>query len=99
MMKVKVFVHAKYEKHYSNETGKFINGITYNAWPIECDSWGTLVHETEIDVPQVDENEVINGTVKIMRAEQRKIRAEAEAKFQNIEQQIQEMLCLPGVAA
>ncbi len=93
-MKVKVFVHAKYGRHYDADTGRFCNGVEYLAWPMESEAWGVFFHEAEIDVPEVDENSLRDGQVKIMREEQQRIRAEAEVKYQNIEQQIQEMLCL-----
>lgn len=95
-MKVKAYVHAKYDDHYDAESGKYIKGFRYVAWPCKGDSWGFFVCEHEFEIPAVDENELRNGVVKLMRDEQQKIRADAEVKFQNIEQQIQEMLCLPA---
>lgn len=94
-MKVKVFVHAKLNDVYENGANR--KKMIYQAWPCHYEVWGTLVCETEIDVPdQISEADVIRNTVKVMRKQQQVIRADAEVKFQNIEQQIQEMLCLPA---
>jgi len=90
-MKVKVYVHAAWDS--------FGKKFDYTAWPYKSDAFGVLVLTKEIDAPEVDETELKSGVVKFMRAEQQKIRAEAEVKYQNIEQQIQELLCIEDKSA
>ena len=85
-MKVKAWVYAEYS-HYSR-------GFTYSVWPHDSYGAAVKVWEGEVDIPDIDESQLVNGTVKLMKDAQQKIRAEAEAKVQNIEGQIQELLCL-----
>ena len=86
-MKVTAFVHASYDSYKK----KFV----YQTWPHKSDGiFGVFIGEIEFDAPDVDEGELKNGTVKAMKSEQQKIRAEAEVKIQNIEQQIGELLCI-----
>ena len=86
-MKVKAFIHASYDSYRKQ--------FEYQTWPHKSDGiFGTFVCEHEIDIPEVSEADLINGTVSAMKSEQQKIRAEAEAKVQNIEQQIGELLAI-----
>ena len=93
-MKVTAYVHAKFDEYWDDKTNTIKQGWKYNAWPCNSESWGVLIGKVEIEVPAVDESELTKGQVKIMRAEQQKIRVESEVKFQQIEESIQKMLCL-----
>ncbi len=88
-MKVDVYVYAKVENWR-----KDVCYYAYFTGDIPGNHMGTLIAETSVEIDEPNIHEIIDGTVKTMRAEQQKIRAEAEVKYQNIEQQIQEMLCL-----
>lgn len=85
-MKIKGYVHAEWIDFHK----KFV----YQVWPCKSASFGVIVCEVEFDAPDVDEAELIKGQVKIMREKQQEIRADAEVKFQQIEESIQKMLCL-----
>jgi len=85
-MKLKAYVHA--------EWNDFDKKFLYKVYPCEAAAFGVFIAEVEIDAPEVDEGELIKGQVKLMRDKQQEIRAEAELKFQQIEESIQKMLCL-----
>ena len=93
-MKVKAFVYAKFEDIYDSGTGHFKKGFIFSAWPCKCDTWGVFVGEHEFDMPDVDENELRGGVVKLMKEKQQQIRAKCETEVQNIEQQIGELLAI-----
>lgn len=91
-MKIPVFVYAQIDT-YSKQ-------VQYDVWPRKSEIWsGTCVYETEIDVPDADRGMVLNATVKSMRDEQQKIRAEAQLKAERIEQDIAELLCIEDRSA
>ncbi len=85
-MKVKVYVYAKVDA--------FDKTASYYAYFCKTSHMGTFVVETSVDIDEPPLQEIMDGTIKDMRAAQQKIRADAEVQYQNIEQQIQEMLCL-----
>lgn len=49
-------------------------------------------HDIEVEIP--NDFDPVPGQVEKMRAEKQRILAEAHVKAQNIEQQIQELLCI-----
>ena len=85
-MKAPVYVYVTY-----SQVNKCIQ---YEAWPCKSDAWGQLHCETEIDIPEANMDDVINGKITSMRVEQQKLRADCELKVQNIEQQIGELLAI-----
>ena len=90
-LKTKAFVYAEFDKYSKS--------VRYAVWPNASMSYaGNVIAETEIEFDEPEFNDVINATVKVMKAEQVRIRAEAEAKVNNIEGQIQELLCLEDLS-
>ena len=86
-MKIPVYIYAQIQP-YSKEVNYFAYFVP------DSKHMGVEIAKTEIDFDEPPLDKVIQGAVVNMRAEQQKIRAEAEVKYQNIEQQIQEMLCI-----
>jgi hypothetical protein len=86
-MKLPVYVYA--------EKNTYDGRVTYRAlsWKSET-LWGTMFCETEIDFPEANMAEVINGQVKVLRIQQQQIRAKCEVEVQKIEQQIGELLAI-----
>lgn len=86
---VKVTLHAKADK-YSD------NGLAFSVFDHQdMSSYGYVACDTvevEFDLPPGDV--LVNGLVAAYRAEQTRIRAEAQAKITAIEETIQKMLCL-----
>jgi len=87
-MKIKAYIYAEYNSHSKS--------FNFQPWGHKCldNTFGKFIGETEVEFPDVDPVELLKGQVVLMRAEQQKIRAEAEVKYQNIETQIQQMLCI-----
>lgn len=85
-MKVKTYFFAEYDA-WSKE-------FSFVAWPHENWKGKVLVHTAEVEIPDLDSKHLTNGLITAMKDEQQEIRAECEVNVQNIEQQIQEMLCI-----
>lgn len=101
-MKVKIYIHARPTEKYNPTTGNFDKSWGYEAWSTKSEHFGVFVSEHEIDVPEVDEKELVTGTVKILRDKQQQVRAERESELNQIEEQIQQLLCIEdksGVSA
>jgi len=54
----------------------------------------TAIQTFELDVDVPPRDVLVNGAIKAYRAEQSKIRAEAEKKAMRIEEAIQSLLCI-----
>tara|TARA_R110000868_G_scaffold142759_13_gene360252 strand:+ start:687 stop:965 length:279 start_codon:yes stop_codon:yes gene_type:complete len=91
-MKSPAFVYAK--------ICPFTKVMEYRTYPSKSDIWGgILVCETEIEFPEPDYGEVLNGTVSEMRNAQKDIRAKAQVQVEAIEQTIGELLCIEDRSA
>ena len=87
-MKIPVYVYAEAETWGDKK-------ILYKPYYATCmDHIGMEFYQCEIDIPVPDRADVINRTVKLMRAKQSRIRADAEVKTQNIEEQIGRLLSI-----
>ena len=86
-MKLKIYIHASHSaalrKHY------------FSADCIDLSSAGFLkLEEREIDFEPPPEAVLVAGTIDAYRAEQTKIRAEAQAKVSAIDERIQSLLAI-----
>lgn len=92
-MKIKIYMHA--ERDYYNKKWDIIPRIHDMS---DTAGFGHVVDivEVEFDFNTPLESEMVKRAIVSMREVQGKIRAKAEIEVQNIEQQIQEMLCLPS---
>ncbi len=90
-MKVKLYVHADYESW--NKKWEF---KTWQNDMTDTEGFGYCVQvvEIEFDFKEPTHDELVKKHILAMRNVQTKLRAETEVKIQNIEQQIQEMLCI-----
>ena len=90
-MKVKVYVHAEYASW--NKQWSFVPRLCDMS---DMENFGTCVQvvEIEFDFKEPTHDQLINKTVLSMRKVQTQLRAKCEVEVQNIEQQIQEMLCI-----
>ena len=86
-MKVKTSVWAYYSE--------FSKDWNYTSHDADMSKVGWIkVSDHEIEFDELPRDVLVNGTIDAFRAEQQRIRAEAEVKAQNIEAQIQELLCI-----
>jgi hypothetical protein len=86
-MKTKVYFYAEYQA--------WDDKVVYKPWRFpDAASLGVFFYETEVDIPEVKRADLINGTVKNLRLAQQVIRAEAQTKVTEIEQQIGELLAI-----
>ncbi len=90
-MLIKVFVHA--ERCPYSKKWEFVPRLADMS---DMSGFGHVVEtiELEFEFNEPCETELVEHTVRGLRKVQQKIRADAEVQFQNIEQQIQEMLCI-----
>ncbi|MHB1328012.1 MAG: hypothetical protein ACYC2K_07405 [Gemmatimonadales bacterium] len=87
-MKIKGFIHAKYDE-YERE-------YHFSVWTqdmTQCQGY-VLVEEVEIEFTPPPHNVLVNGTIEAYKAEQQKIRAEAESKVNRLQQSINDLLCI-----
>lgn len=85
---VEVFIHAKLNS-ISKE-------VYYSAYSCDMTRYegGTLVEVIKLEIDEPLYDQVVAETVMKMREKQAELRGEAEKKVANIEQQIQNLLCL-----
>jgi len=85
---IKGFVH--YRKHRWEDTASYV------CYPCALenspDTLPILEHDFEVEIP--DTFDPINAKIGILRQEKQRIQAEAHVKAENIERQIQELLCI-----
>lgn len=84
---VPVYVFA----HYNEYLKKFC--LITDGSDIMADTW-VLVKETGIEVEMPAHEVLVAAAVKTLRAEKAKILAEAQVKANEVEQKIQEFLCI-----
>lgn len=73
--------------------------IFYSVHSRQDSCSGVCIAETEIEIPDPNRADIINGTVKILRVRQQSIRADAELAVQKIEQEIGELLAIEDRSA
>ena len=94
---MKIAAHLHYSKDYTGK-GKF------ELWPCKIDT-GTdhmFIKTIEVDVEEVGvptQDEVNHWLVTGLRKEKETLLADTHAKVSRIDNQIQQLLCLPGVVA
>lgn len=86
-MKLPIYVYATYNE--------FTKNWNYHTGPagMETEGW-VPVAEKEVQFDTLPDEVLRAGTVAAYRAEQQRIRADAEQKAMRIEQTIGDMLCL-----
>ena len=88
-MKLKAYVHAQYceyEKRYNLQVwGHDMTGTA---------SLGPLVEVVEIDVAMPPNDVLVNGTIEMYRQQQKKVIAEAERVNAELQQRINDLLCI-----
>lgn len=93
-MKIKGFVHAVYEQY-----DKKWEYTIYSYDMSHMNGFGVVVAESFVEFEPPETHELVNKTIAAMKSAQKEIRAKAEASAQNIEQQIQELLCIEDRSA
>ena len=85
-MKLKAYVHSSYDQYEK----------TFRFCAFSCKDMPGYVflEEVELDYEEPSHDAMINGTVAAYRAEQKRLRAEAEEKATQLERQIGEMLAI-----
>lgn len=53
------------------------------------------IGEVEVDLPELDQEALLRGTVQALKQQAQNIRAEAEVAAQKIDEQVQKLLALP----
>lgn len=87
-MKVKGYIHAQYDE-YEKE-------YRFSIWTHDmtsCQGY-VLVEEVEIEFNAPPHEVLVNGTIAAYKAEQQKIRAEAESKVNRLQRAIDDLLCI-----
>lgn len=87
-MKLKVCIHAKYDDYEKQHD--------FSVWAHNMNgtSGYHMVEEREIDFDAPPRDVLVNGTIAAYRAEQQRVRAEAEQKSQRIQRAIDELLAI-----
>jgi len=85
---VKAYVHAQWvpwEKQYK-----------YSVWSVKdmTASGYTMIQEVDVPFTSVPESVLKNGTINVYREQQKAIRAQAEVHCQNLQKQIDDLLCI-----
>lgn len=88
-MKIKCTLHATPDQY---EEGGFAFHVFRHEDMSGCGYTALDTVEVEFTVPPRDV--MVNGAIAAFRQKQREIRAEAEVKAKNIEEQIQRLLCI-----
>ena len=88
-MKLKINIHAKYSNY-----SKDIQYQPSEAAIDMSDAWGVIVHTMEISFPETSRADIINGTVKILKAEKDHILGAAQSAATDIDRRINEMLAI-----
>ena len=87
-IKLKVIAHAKIDAYVEG-------GVSYLVSSHDMSYFGhVVIGESEIEIDPASKTDLINGTVKAMRAVQKTKRAEAERECIKIEEAIQRLLCI-----
>ena len=87
-MKLKGYIHAQYDD-YEKE-------YRFSVWSMNmtsCQGY-VFVDEVELEFTPPPHSALVNGTIEAYRAEQQKIRAEAESKVNMLQRAIDDLLCL-----
>ena len=88
-MKIKVYIHAawnEWDKEYS-----------FRPWSQDMSSQascGPLVGEVEIDFTPPPREVMVNGQIASFREQQKQIRAESERQCMEIQERIDNLLCI-----
>lgn len=88
-MKIKMYVFALRSDVFHAKYGKYEKKWRYTAWPYKDNlggSMGLFIQEIETECPDVDEEMLINGTVKLLKEKQQETRAKCETEVQRLEQ-------------
>jgi hypothetical protein len=88
-MKLDVYIHAQYDEYEKK--------YDFRVWSHDMtgsEYIGPLVGKTEIEFEPPPHEVMVNGTIATYRLQQQKIRAEAEKNCQQLQQRINDMLCL-----
>jgi hypothetical protein len=88
-MQIKVYVHARY-----NDWEKDWEFRPWSTDMSETDGFGKCVAEVEVEFKAPPREVLVNGQITAWRAEQKKIRAEAEKSCNDLERQIGDIQCI-----
>lgn len=84
-MKIPVVIHAVWDEYTKT--------FSFRAWPTDMTSCGYIpCVNTEIEFDEPNHADLISGTIKVFKAEQEKIRAEATGKVTALQERIDDML-------
>lgn len=89
MKKITVLLHASISEYEDKK-------INYSTYSTDMSKYGCGIPVKEIDI-EFDEPEysdIVAGTISILREKKAEKRAEAELEVNNIEQKIQNLLCI-----
>ena len=90
MATIQAFVHAQIST-YSWEEGK----VSFYIFSSDMSKHGyTLVDTVEVEFDEPDHASIVNGTVKLLREKQKQTRADAELACTQIDEQINNLLCI-----
>ena len=88
-MKIKVYIHAsycEYEKTYRFQVwGQDMSTVEHV---------GPLVATEEVEFTPPPHDVLVNGTIEMYRAQQKKVRAEAERLNTELQERINNLLCI-----
>tara|TARA_R110000868_G_scaffold48564_1_gene157478 strand:- start:266 stop:577 length:312 start_codon:yes stop_codon:yes gene_type:complete len=87
-MRIEAFAYAQWDSYFKHWTYTIYGSDTMESYGY------TLIGPVEVEVPDIPHDILIAKTVKAYRAEQAKIRADAEEKAMKLDETIQTMLAL-----
>lgn len=96
-MKIKMYVYAQRSDVLQENSATFKKTWRYTAWPYKetvGNTLGLFIGEAEVECPDVDEEMLVNGTVKLLKEKQQEARAKCETEVQRLEGQIGELLAI-----
>ena len=93
-VEAEIYIHARPPGKYSDEDMSRGYGICLQTSAYECVDGYILIGTQKVMIEVPSGVNVVNGMVEGLRNKQQKIRAKAEVDANEIEVQIQNMLCL-----
>ena len=87
--KVKVYIHAEYCEY--EKTYRLVPWSQDMTGQSRC---GQLVETVEVDVAMPPNDVLVNGTIEMYREQQKKVRAEAERLNTELQESINNLLCI-----
>jgi len=90
-MKIQAYLHASYNTYAEGGDPKF----SFNFQGCDMSQYGYIfLGEHELDLPVPDEKELLLAQVKVLKAKEMKIQAEAYKECERVREEIQKLMAI-----